>query len=414
MTGTAVVASPAGRRWQAARWPIRLLAVFAVLGSLLAFTQTAMAATASDNFNRANGALGASWTKISDGALTISGQAVAGTAAANYSGDLWTASTFGGNQFSQVTTTSTQLTGGQWIAVAVRANSTGQQAYVGLYFWNNGSPDMRLYRRNGGTWTQLGSTYSSGPLAAGSQLQIRAVGSTISLMQNGTTRISVTDTTLTSGAPGIYAYGKGSADNWTGGDVSTYSVGGTVSGLSGSVVLQDNGGDNLTVSANGSFTFATNLASGAAYAVTVKTNPTGQTCTVTNGTGTIASANITNVTVTCTTNAPSTYSVGGTVSGLSGSVVLQDNGGDNLTVAANGSFSFATKLASGAAYAVTVQTQPAGQTCTVPTARARSPPPTSPTSPSPAPPTHRPPTRSAGPCPACRAAWCCRTTAATT
>ena len=330
MTGTAVVASPAGRRWQAARWPIRLLAVFAVLGSLLAFTQTAMAATASDNFNRANGALGASWTKISDGALTISGQAVAGTAAANYSGDLWTASTFGGNQFSQVTTTSTQLTGGQWIAVAVRANSTGQQAYVGLYFWNNGSPDMRLYRRNGGTWTQLGSTYSSGPLAAGSQLQIRAVGSTISLMQNGTTRISVTDTTLTSGAPGIYAYGKGRADNWTGGDVSTYSVGGTVSGLSGSVVLQDNGGDNLTVSANGI-------------------------------------------------------------------LHLRHQTRQRRRLRRHRS-----------------RPTPPARPAPSPTAPAPSPPPTSPTSPSPAPPTHRPPIRSAGPCPACPAAWSCRTTAATT
>ena len=39
-----------------------------------------------------------------------------------------------------------------------------------------------------------------------------------------------------------------------------------MSGLSGTVVLQDNGGDNLSVSANGSFTFATPLAAGAAYA----------------------------------------------------------------------------------------------------------------------------------------------------
>src|SRR5215470_566460 len=114
MSGTAVVASPAGRRWQAARWPIRLLAVFAVLGSLLAFTQTAMAATASDNFDRANGALGANWTKISDGALTISGQTVVGTLSVSNTGDLWTGSSFTGNQFSQITTAPTQLTGGQW------------------------------------------------------------------------------------------------------------------------------------------------------------------------------------------------------------------------------------------------------------------------------------------------------------
>src|SRR5262249_33073756 len=45
----------------------------------------------------------------------------------------------------------------------------------------------------------------------------------------------------------------------------TYSVGGTVSGLSGTVVLQDNGGDDLSVTANGAFTFATRLANGAVY-----------------------------------------------------------------------------------------------------------------------------------------------------
>ena len=72
-----------------------------------------------------------------------------------------------------------------------------------------------------------------------------------------------------------------------------------MSGLSGTVVLQDNGGDNLSVTANGSFTFATSLASGAAYSVTVKTNPSGQTCTVSSGSGTVGSANVTSVAVSC-------------------------------------------------------------------------------------------------------------------
>ena len=66
-------------------------------------------------------------------------------------------------------------------------------------------------------------------------------------------------------------------------------------------MLQDNGGNDLTATTNGPFTFSTALASGATYNVTVKTNPTGQTCTATNNTGTIASANITNVAITCTT-----------------------------------------------------------------------------------------------------------------
>ena len=119
-----------------------------------------------------------------------------------------------------------------------------------------------------------------------------------------------------------------------------------MSGLSGTVVLQDNGGDDLCVTANGPFTFATKVASGAAYAVTVKTNPSGQACTVSSGSGTMGSANVTSVAVTCTANSAS-FTVGGSVSGLSGTVVLQDNGGDDLSVTANGPFTFATRWPAG-------------------------------------------------------------------
>ena len=146
----------------------------------------------------------------------------------------------------------------------------------------------------------------------------------------------------------------------------TYTVGGTVSGLGAgkSVVLQNNGGDSLTVSADGSFTFATTLANSATYSIAVSTQPASQTCTVTNGSSTISGANITNVSVACTTN---TYTVGGTVSGLGAgkSVVLQNNGGNDLTVSAIGVFTFTTPAADGGAYAATVLTQPSGQTCAV-------------------------------------------------
>ena len=74
------------------------------------------------------------------------------------------------------------------------------------------------------------------------------------------------------------AYGNSTADNWTGGSRSggapaSTPIGGTVSGLSGTVVLQDNGGDDLSVTPNGPFTFATPLADGAAYNVTVQDQP---------------------------------------------------------------------------------------------------------------------------------------------
>jgi hypothetical protein len=85
---------------------------------------------------------------------------------------------------------------------------------------------------------------------------------------------------------------------------SEYTVGGTVSGLSGTVGLLNNGGDYLSISSNGGFTFLTSLGDGASYAVTVGTQPAGQTCEVSRGTETIASANVTDVSVTCSDDPP--------------------------------------------------------------------------------------------------------------
>lgn len=68
---------------------------------------------------------------------------------------------------------------------------------------------------------------------------------------------------------------KGSGTGTGTGTGGPFTIGGTVSGLAAgeSVVLQDNGKDNLTVSANGPFTFATSIASSGTYAVTVFTQP---------------------------------------------------------------------------------------------------------------------------------------------
>jgi trimeric autotransporter adhesin len=80
----------------------------------------------------------------------------------------------------------------------------------------------------------------------------------------------------------------------------TFTIGGTVTGLTGTLVLRNNGTDALTLSANSAFTFNTRVASGGAYSVTVQTHPShpAQDCVITNGSGT-ASANVTNVTVVC-------------------------------------------------------------------------------------------------------------------
>lgn len=162
----------------------------------------------------------------------------------------------------------------------------------------------------------------------------------------------------------LAACGGGKSDD-NGGQtppVASYSVSGTVNGLSGTVVLQDNLKDDLSVSASGNFTFATQLANTSAYSVSVLAQPAAQTCSVSHGAGTISGSNITDVTVVC---AAKSYSVGGAVYGLVGTVVLQDNQGDNLTVTENGNFSFATPVANGSSYEVTVLTQPTDMNCTV-------------------------------------------------
>ena len=85
-------------------------------------------------------------------------------------------------------------------------------------------------------------------------------------------------------------------------------MGGTLSGLTGTVVLQDNGGDNLTLSANGTFAFATLLAPGATYNVTVATNPAGKPAPSPTA-GARSPANVTNVAVTCVTRTADGFSV---------------------------------------------------------------------------------------------------------
>ncbi len=153
---------------------------------------------------------------------------------------------------------------------------------------------------------------------------------------------------------------------------SSFSVGGTVSGLSGTgLVLQNNGGDSLAVSVAGTFTFATPVASGSAYGVTVASQPPGQNCSVNNGAGTVIAAAVSNVSITCAVIPPDTFTIGGTVAGLAAgsNLVLQYNGANNQAVGSSGGFTFATPIVAGTAYAVTVATQPSNptQTCVVST-----------------------------------------------
>jgi len=142
-------------------------------------------------------------------------------------------------------------------------------------------------------------------------------------------------------------------------------VGGTITGLTAAGLVLTNGSDTVSPAANDTtFTFGTALANGAGYSVSVTTQPAGLDCTVTNGAGTIAGANVTNVAVACT---PLVFALGGTVTGLVASgLVLEDLVTSEAVTVPNGATSFSFMSRSlGTSYNVIVSEQPAGLDCQI-------------------------------------------------
>ena len=147
---------------------------------------------------------------------------------------------------------------------------------------------------------------------------------------------------------------------------TTYSVSGTVSGLGSGkqVTLFNSRADPITVKGNETFRFPAPIVSGGNYSVTVGTQPNGQVCTVNDGTGAGVTLSVINVAVVCS---DTSYKVSGTVSGLGSGkqLTILNNDANPLIVSNSGPFTFSTGVAFNQNYAVTVGTQPPGQTCTV-------------------------------------------------
>lgn len=171
----------------------------------------------------------------------------------------------------------------------------------------------------------------------------------------------------------LAACGGGGGSGGGGGGTQSYTLGGTVSGLgNNSGLVLANGGTTLSVPAGAtSFTFASSIAAGTAYAVSVQSSPAGMNCTVSGGSGTINS-NVTSVSVSCTSQS---YTLGGTVTisgpnGVSlsdqGLVLTNSSNGDTYTFSSNAtSFTMPKSVAFGGAYALAVTTQPTGLNCSV-------------------------------------------------
>ncbi len=153
------------------------------------------------------------------------------------------------------------------------------------------------------------------------------------------------------------------------------TIGGTVSGLSGgtTIVLQNNGGNNLSLNNNGTFTFSGQIEAGSTYDVTILTQPVGETCQVENAYGTVEQSigNVNSIAVICNATISASNEVTGNVTGLTTgqSVVLTNNGVNPVTLTGNATgtlqlFTFSTPLATGQTYNVQISSQ-TGASCTL-------------------------------------------------
>lgn len=139
-----------------------------------------------------------------------------------------------------------------------------------------------------------------------------------------------------------------------------FTVGGGITGITGAVILQNNGQDDLTIDIgdNSEFTFATAIEDGANYNVTAKPKFFGQTCFVSDNIGVVSGENIKNIKIACGANLPYnpfifipnsgvasyslTYSAGsgGTISGSTSQTVNSGNSGSAVTAVPDTGYSF--------------------------------------------------------------------------
>lgn len=176
-----------------------------------------MALPATDNFTRADGALGANWTGSVGSDLAISSNEVTGASGAD-SSMYWNADTPGNDQYAKCTIKN--MSAGQYVGPFVRGNATD---FVILVAQSN--TDFQIQWYNGAAWTQIGSTYSATP-TAGDVLEIRATGTTFKGFINGVERISGTNVSApASGSGGLYVYNNSARiDDFEVGNVATATL----------------------------------------------------------------------------------------------------------------------------------------------------------------------------------------------
>ena len=148
------------------------------------------------------------------------------------------------------------------------------------------------------------------------------------------------------------------------GGKASYDVSGTVSNLNNNGLILANGGEDLPIAAGQTaFTFKKRIDYGTDYNITFKQQPAHMTCNISGGSGSAGHYVNISAAVSCSQN---TYSVGGTISGLTVEGLQLINGNVPTTVAKDAkTFTMVGNVADGSTYGVSVSVQPKGLKCEV-------------------------------------------------
>ena len=193
----------------------------------------ALTPQASDNFNRANATLAGAnnWLATFDGSMLVNtNEAKGATVAPADSGDYRT-ETYTSDQYSQVAIGTVLIGANDSNGVTVRNSASGNANYLAIYY-TSGTPFLGIFKRTGGgsysslynvgmASNNLHGTLNRTSLTTGDVLTLIAIGGRLVLMVNGIPVVTVPDTAITGGAPGILTAGVPSLDNWVGGNAST-------------------------------------------------------------------------------------------------------------------------------------------------------------------------------------------------
>lgn len=185
--------------------------------ALLAVLSTALlAATASDDFNRANESpLGGNWTSQNDSFPNLANNRIEGALGNGRQDVYWNAATFSANQFSQVQVV-TVSSGTQFVYAYVRMADNPTETRYALR--TDGATTI-IFRIVTGTQTQLQDTSTT--TTSGDTIRLSVVGTTLKAYKNGSQiGTDQTDANIASGRPGFGVFETAILDNWSGGDVA--------------------------------------------------------------------------------------------------------------------------------------------------------------------------------------------------